>query len=108
MKYPKSDWELFKKKIPVWQEQYVTQLNKVYIDILSQNKSALENFWELDKCIKNDKKCLGVRINMSSTDMYCDIVTLLRQGVINFTDLAEFSSKLQDDVKNAIVSIICK
>lgn len=51
MSYKESDWKLFKKLIPIWQERYMTKLNKEYIGILIQDKEASTIFWEL-----NDRK----------------------------------------------------
>ncbi len=40
MSYKESDWKLFRKLIPDWQERYMTKLCKEYIDILIQDEEA--------------------------------------------------------------------
>ncbi len=52
-----SDWKLFKKLSPKWQEKYMAKLNKEYIQLFLQDQPASSLFWELDKRIKQDKTC---------------------------------------------------
>lgn len=52
----KKDWGLFREKLAGWQENYMAQLNKEYIVLLSsEDKKASEKFWELEKRIKSDR-----------------------------------------------------
>lgn len=39
-----KDWKLFRKKIVVWQNNYMDKLNKEYIKILQRDKSPATNF----------------------------------------------------------------
>lgn len=49
------DWKLFRKKLPEWQENCMSRLNKEYMEILSQEgKNPSDIFWELDGRIKRD------------------------------------------------------
>ena len=41
------------------------RLTKKYIEMLSSPGNASDHFWELEKRIKNDKKHLGVRLDLS-------------------------------------------
>ena len=43
-----SDWKIFRKRVPQWQEDYMKKLNKEYIEILSRDGSAAKNFWDLE------------------------------------------------------------
>ena len=52
----KSDWKLFGERLPEWQEHYMEQLEKQYVDLLQSDAPASEKFWELEKRIKRDKK----------------------------------------------------
>lgn len=52
MNFKESDWKLFKKLSPSWQERYINKLNKEYIGILIQYKEASTIFWELHDRIK--------------------------------------------------------
>ena len=100
MKISKSDWKLYREKIAGWQENYMSRLNNEYIDLLSaDDKKASEKFWELEKRIKNDRRHLGVIIEMSKSNAVFDIVSLIRLGVITYDDLADFSDDLRQAVK---------
>lgn len=37
-----SDWKLFRKKLPGWQERYMDCLNREYIQILSGDEAITE------------------------------------------------------------------
>lgn len=94
----KSDWKLFRSRIAEWQEIYMDNLNKKYIDLLSGREKASEKFWKLEERIKKDKKHPGVIIEMNKQDMIYNIVTLIRDGVIEFDDLEGFSEDLKEKV----------
>ena len=51
----KADWKLFRERVPEWQEHYMEQLAKKYIEMLSSPGNASDHFWELEKRIKNGK-----------------------------------------------------
>ena len=93
-----SDWKLFKKKIPVWQEKHMERLNEEYIKILKQNKDASSNFWELEKRIRNDKKHPGVIVEMSRSTMFTNILILLNDNVITIEDVKDFSDELNEEI----------
>ena len=44
-----SDWKLFRKKLPGWQEAYMDKLNQEYIQLLTGTGDASDKFWELEK-----------------------------------------------------------
>lgn len=75
--FTEQDWKLFRKKIIVWQENYMDNLNKEYIAILSRDKNPSDNFWELEKRIRKDKNKIGVTIDMRRSVMIMNILTLL-------------------------------
>ncbi len=100
MEISKKDWKLFREKLAGWQENYMAQLNKEYMTLLSsEDKKASEKFWELEKRIKKDKKHPGVIIEMSKSQAIWNIVDLIRLDVIIYEDLAEFSDDLKQAVK---------
>lgn len=100
MEISKKDWKLFREKLAGWQEDYMAQLNKEYMALLSsEDKKASEKFWELEKRIKKDKKHPGVIIEMSKSQAIWNIVDLIRLDVITYEDLAEFSDDLKQAVK---------
>lgn len=71
----KSDWKLFRERIPEWQEHYMERLTKEYIKLLSSPGNASDHFWEFEKRIKQDKKHSGVyrTEKINSNFGYCDV-----------------------------------
>lgn len=94
----KSDWKLFREKLPDWQEKYMERLTKEYIELLSSPGLASDHFWKLEERIKKDKKNPGVMLETRKSDAYWDIAELVRLNVITMNDLDEFS----DDVREAV------
>ena len=94
-----SDWKLYKKLVPIWQERYMEKLNNEYLEILSKEKEASTIFWELEKRINKDKKSLGVIINMRRSTMHQNVYIMLRDNIINFEDIREFSDDFKEIIK---------
>jgi len=69
-----SDWKLFRKKVPVWQEAYMERLVEAYQAILRSKENASEKFWTLEKRIAKDKHNPGVVIDMRRSQMRNDIL----------------------------------
>ena len=99
MDYSKSDWKLFQKKVPDWQEAYIEKLLKEYINLLEEPKLPSIKFWELKKRISNDQKSPGVLIEMTKKEMFLNIVDLINIGAITIADLDGFSNELIDNVE---------
>ncbi len=104
MQITESDWKIFRKKIPDWQESYMERLAREYIILLQSEKKASSKFWELEKRIKQDKKSPGVIIDMRRSTAINNIVSLILDEVISLDDLEEFS----DDLKEAVKYIVEK
>lgn len=100
-KIDEKDWKLFRKKLPVWQEDCMNHLNKEYIEILSQEgKNPSDIFWELEGRIKRDKKLTGVIArDMRRSNMYELLIDLLREDAITLEDLSDFSEELQERLR---------
>ena len=96
MDFSKEDWNLFRSKLPGWQEAYMDRLNKEYIHLLSSEGKACDKFWELEKRINQDKYHPGVIVQLRRRDMPSQLSSLLRDGVIMWDDLKEFSPELQE------------
>lgn len=94
-----SDWKLFRKKVIIWQENYMNQLNTKYISILTQDKKPSEKFWELDKNIYIDRRKPGVVLDMRRSMMLENIVDLLIDEVIQIEDLNDFSDTFKETFK---------
>ena len=98
-KFSEKDWKLFRKKISGWQEAYMEKLNREYIALLNEEGDASDKFWKLEKRIREDKKNCGVQCEMSRSNQFYIMLSLLREGAINFDDLEDFSDDLKDMMK---------
>lgn len=95
-----KDWKIFRKKIIVWQENYMQKLNNEYIKLLQRENVPSKNFWDLEKRIFKDKRSVGVVIsNMRRSTMIQNILELLRDDIIQFDDLNDFSEELKNEIK---------
>lgn len=99
MSYKESDWKLFKKLIPIWQERYMTKLNKEYIGILIQDKEASTIFWELNDRIKKDQNNPGVIIEMSRSLLVENLISLIKHNVITLDELNDFSEETKESIQ---------
>ena len=98
-----KDWKLFRKLLPGWQEAYMERLTKEYIELLNSDRQASDKFWELDKRIKQDKRCTGVLArDVKRSNMFQLIVNLIYEGAISEYDLKEFSKYLRDAVNTRL------
>ena len=102
MEITERDWKIFLKKIANWQERYMEHLVVEYIAFLQSEKPASSKFWELEKRIKQDKKCPGVLIEMRRSTAINNIVCMVLDEVISIEDLDEFSDDLKDTVKHIV------
>lgn len=98
MEISKSDWKLFREKIPRWQESYMERLNQEYIKLLNRDGSASDKFWALEKRIKQDRRKPGVLVEMSKSKVIWNIIALIQDGAITTDDLSGFSDELKDVV----------
>lgn len=97
--FTEGDWRLFRNKLPEWQEAYMDGLNREYIQLLSDSRAPSENFWELERRIREDKHRAGVCLEMRQSVMLDNIIRLLREGVITVEDINDFSDELKDAVR---------
>ena len=98
-----KDWKLFRKLLPGWQEAYMERLTMEYIELLSSDRQASDKFWELDKRIKQDKRCTGVLArNVKRSNMFQLIINLIYEEAISEDDLNEFSEDLRDAVNTRL------
>lgn len=44
-----SDWKLFKKMLPQWQERYMEKLIGQYVEMLNDDSEASSRFWALEE-----------------------------------------------------------
>lgn len=43
--YIEADWQVFRKRVPDWQESYTDKPNREYIQLLSEDGAPSEKFW---------------------------------------------------------------
>ena len=98
----KSDWQLFNKLLPKWQERYMNRLNQEYKRILDGDGSAANKFWTLEKQIKADRKSPEVLVEVSKRSMFQTLLQLLSENVITDEDLTGLSKELRDDINTVI------
>ena len=98
----KSDWKLFREKLPDWQEAYMERLIKDYIKLLQKKCDASERFWKLEERIKKDKKNPGVQLRIEKSETIYNIVLLIRSKVIKIEDLSDFSDELKAEVQRIL------
>lgn len=99
MEISKADWKLFRERVSGWQEHYMEQLAKEYVELLTSPGNASDHFWALEKSIKQDKKHPGVLIELRKSTAIWDIAYFVRDGVITMDELEGFSEDLIDAVK---------
>lgn len=99
MEISKSDWEIFKKNLPLWQERHMDRLNREYCEILQGNGNPSEKFWELEKRVNRDKRSAGVIVRMSRSNMINVLVSLLNDNIIVQDDLTEFSDEIKETIR---------
>ena len=99
-KFSEKDWKLFRNKISDWKEAYMEKLNKEYVALLSGKGNASDKFWKLEKRIREDKNDCGVQCEMSRSNQFYIMLSLLNEGAITFDDLEDFSDDLKDTMKH--------
>ena len=90
-----SDWRLFRKKLPEWQEKHMETLIGEYAALLAGSGAASDKFRALEKRINADKRQTGVVARMSRSNMHLNLIQLLAEGVITLDDLDGFSDDLR-------------
>lgn len=95
-RFSEKDWKIFRNRIAGWQEAYMDKLNKEYIEILSGEGNPSDKFWTLEKRIREDKKDCGVQCEMSRSNQFYIMMSLLDEGAITVDDLDDFSDDLKD------------
>lgn len=62
----------------------------------------LQKLLEFRKRIWNDKKSVGVAIDMRRSMMFNNILSLIDEEIIQVGDLEDFSEEFQEDIKQAV------
>ena len=102
MEISKSDWLLFKERLPLWQERYMEALNYEYIRILNGSEKASEKFHLLEKSIAKELHHPGVCAEVTKQNMLPILVTLINDGIISANDLQSFSPELIETIAHFV------
>ena len=89
------DWKLFRKRLPEWQERHMQSLLDEYASIIAGDGNPSTKFWELKERLKKDVQHVGVRAEMSRSQMHLNLMCLLREKAITMSDLDGFSDELK-------------
>ena len=109
-----SDWKLFKKMLPQWQERYMEKLIGQYVEMLNGDSEASSRFWALEERLNRDKLSSGVHpacrarqipphtpsVTRKANDirrstMHREIANLLIDSVIALDDLDGFTEDIK-------------
>ncbi|MBC8548679.1 MAG: hypothetical protein H8D23_03415 [Candidatus Brocadiales bacterium] len=106
MTYIESDWKIFRKRVPEWQERYLTIKNQEITKMLSDDrKTPTERFWEAKEQMKKDARILVDCFDGHSRGKMGWYLFLMHlHKVITDEDLVDFSDSLREEVfksKNA-------
>ena len=69
---------------------------------MSGEGDAADNVWQVEERIRKDKKHPGGSIEISKGDAVYDLVLLCRTGVIDMSDLEEFSDSTRGAVRQLL------
>ena len=97
----KSDYKLFKEKLPLWQENYMAKVcEKIQKLTINDEKSAADKFWAIEKTFFKEKKNPGVLMEIPSiSNLLYAILDLLNHKVIKMEDLVDFSEEFKEKVE---------
>ena len=96
-----SDWKLFRKLLPEWQERFMGRLLGEYATMIAGHGLASERFWKLQERLQKDVRKVGVRSDMRRSVMDMNLWSLLHEGAITKDDLDGFSNELRQSLLGA-------
>jgi hypothetical protein len=95
-----SDWKTFRKRVPEWRERYLLKKNEEIIGILrNEGKTPTERFWDAKEKMKEEAKILVDCLDgHSRSKMQWYLLLMHRRGLLQDSDLNEFSEVLQEQI----------
>ena len=93
-----SDWKLFRKLLPEWQERFMGRLLGEYSTMIAGHGLASDRFWKLRERLQEDLRKTGVRAEMKRSVMIMNLWSLLCEGAISKDDLDGFSEELRQSL----------
>ncbi len=97
--FTETDWKIYKIKLPIWQEKYISNLLKKYNEIINCCSEPSKCFLHLENEINKDKDYPGVTVERKRSNMIPTLVTFLNDGIIEISDIDDFSEELKETVK---------
>lgn len=98
-----NDWKIASERFEGWRARYIEKLNNKYIKILNSPRPAAEKFWKVEDLIYKDRKNHIITMIRKRSDMPANITYLYNKGVIDDSDLEDFSEEFKNRVKGFIV-----
>lgn len=71
-----SDWKLFRKLLPEWQERFMGRLLGEYSTMIAGQGLASDRFWRLQKRLQKDVRKVGVCAEMRRSVMDMNLRSL--------------------------------
>jgi len=98
-----SDWKKFREMVPNLRERYLAEKNVRIASLLTDpGKSETDRFWAAMEEMENESRVLRQCLDgHSRSKMWLYILTMIRAGMLNKGDLAQFSQELQKEVSYA-------
>ena len=93
-----SDWKLFRKLLPEWQERFMERLLGEYSTMITGQGLASDRFLRLQKRLQKDVRKFGVCAEMRRSVMDMNLRSLLLEGAISKDDLDGFSEELRQSL----------
>ena len=96
-----SDWKLFRKLLPGWQERFMERLLGEYATMIVGPGLASDRFWKLQERLQKDVRKVGVRADVRRSVMFMNLRALLQERAITNDDLDGFSDELRQSLLGA-------
>lgn len=95
-----SDWKTFRKRVPEWRERYLLRKNEEIVGILGdERKTPTERFWDAKERMTEEARVLVHCLDgHSRSKMEWYLVLMRHHGLIQDSDLKEFSEELQEQI----------
>ena len=104
MELSKSDWKLFRERLPNWQERYMDNLIREYAKFLADDRlQPSERFWTLNKRIQEDRRRPGVQIELRKQSAVFELARLIADGAVLLDGRNGFSEEFQN-----MLRVLCK
>ena len=94
-----KDWKVLRKNMPMWQERHMQKLLEEYVVILTKQENPSTRFWELEKRIREDKKSIGVVVDMRRSQMENIVLQLLHEEIITVDELCDFTDEFRERIE---------